>query len=211
MTPDKLIQALAGGTRGVAASSDTPHNAALADSVFVEKLASAVDFIFESLGTVEKAASAEETSAPAPTQQDIAARLRERLHARAQAKAPAPAAEPSDEGVLGKLIRLRSHAEPASVEDEGHSNAVDEDDPEDWAYDTNSTQVDDEVGEKAASASLTLAEVLEGALQANELEQVVREELPKTASVRGIEGPKARKAAINTLKQGLMAKLGKGA
>jgi hypothetical protein len=230
MTPSKLIQALTGNAEPVADVSDP----GMTDPVFVEKLASAVDFISESMGSDEKVASPEEDlidqvvaeSVDAETETkteakpeaktesapvaDLGERLRKQLHARIQAKKDATVepdkTDETNENVLGKLLELRPSAGP-DAEEAPETAPVAEDEP---AEETDSAPADEEVGEKAASADLSLAEVLEGALQANELEEGVQE-LPKTASVRGVEGPKARKAAIDTLKKGLMAKFGKEA
>jgi hypothetical protein len=218
MTPSKLIQALTGSADPVTDTSDP----GMTDPVFVEKLASAVDFISESMGSDDEGASPEETlidrvvaesvdpdaaepkAEPAPVA-DLGERLRKQLHARIQAKSVPAEPDKTTENVLGKLLELRPSAGPDVVETD-EAAPVAEDEPEE----TDSAPADEEVGEKAASADLSLAEVLAGALQANELEEGVSEP-PKTASVRGVEGPKARKAAIDTLKQGLMAKFGKEA
>ena len=207
MTANKLIQALTSGAHREPAHTDP----SLTDAVFVEKLASAVEFINEnfdslpvSVGAVQafqKKADAE-PGAGAPVT-DLAARLRERLHAKLQSR---QAAEPDDqttENVLGQLLRLRASAPAAEPAEEAP--------PADLPEETEPDQSGEVVTERAAQADLSLAEVLAGALQANELGEGVQTERPKTASVRGTEGQTARKAAVESLKKGLMAKFGKEA
>lgn len=212
MSSKSLIQELmSGGKEKTAAPVDT---SSLTDPVFVEKLASAVDFISDNLlglgvapkVTLVKKADAEVVPAEpvlAPVA-DLQSRLRASLQAKIQEKQNEETAADSElvNSVMGKLLRLRTE-EPADkvapVMETEQEESAGSSEPEE-------TEV------KAASVEdLTLADVLNGALRANELEETVPQEQSKTASVRGKEGPKARKAAVESLKQGLLAKFGKEA
>lgn len=207
MTSNMLIQALRGGTTKTASSVDT----GLTDPVYVEKLASAVDFICENLDDdpvpstdpQKTASAAEPETTPLTAPVDLTARLRERLHAKLQTKQAAAPEDTVIENVLGRLISLRSApaVKTAAV-------AVPEDDPPE---ETESAPADEVPAVKTAQVGETLAEMLDGALHANELEEGVPQDRSKIASVRGNEGPKARKAVVDSLKGKLMAKFGKEA
>jgi hypothetical protein len=205
----------------------------LTDPVYVEKLASAIDFIhdnYESFGLDKvaayapahkagdkpghkppfmKAVAKEEKAAPAVDSKmadKVKASLAEGLKKKMKTKEADVAVQDDAvvQSVLAKLLRMRGEVEvPAEKAEET---------PEP-AQETESLPEEGEATEvKAASlADLSLADVLEGALRANELEEGVSKERSKTASVRGEKGPMARKAAVESLKQGLMAKFGKEA
>lgn len=230
MSSSKLIQSLMGTKPVTKTASAEPG---LTDPVYVEKLASAIDFIHDHYETLEmsKVAAAkkmppsaekmpakvivqEEVSimkaAPSKTDDKMADKIRssltEGLKKRLKKK-EAEAAVQDDavvQSVLGKLLRMRAEVE-APVE-----TAVEA--PEQQPEKESESPEEEETEVKAASlADLSLADVLEGALRANELEEGVSKERSKTASVRGEKGPMARKAAVQTLKEGLMAKFGKEA
>lgn len=226
MSSSKLIQSLMGAKPVTKTASAEPG---LTDPVYVEKLASAIDFINDHYETLEMSKVAAAKSAPvagkmpakemevtkaitAPPVDDkmadkVRASLAESLKKRLKKK-EAEASVQDDavvQSVLGKLLRMRAEVE-APAEEKA------EEAPEQQPQTEPDSPVEEETEVKAASlADLSLADVLEGALRANELEEGVSKERSKTASVRGEKGPMARKAAVQTLKQGLMAKFGKEA
>lgn len=229
MSSSKLIQSLMGTKPITKVASAEPG---LTDPVYVEKLASAIDFIhdnYESFGLDKVAAYApthkaedkaghkaslmkalaKEKATPAVDSKmadKVKASLAEGLKKKMKTKEADVAVQDDAvvQSVLAKLLRMRGEVEvPAEKAEET---------PEP-AQETESLPEEGEATEvKAASlADLSLADVLEGALRANELEEGVSKERSKTASVRGEKGPMARKAAVESLKQGLMAKFGKEA
>lgn len=231
MSSNKLIRDLMGTNKTVKTAS--VESSQLTDPVYVEKLASAIDFIhdnYETFGLSKEAMHVpghsaddkksafkkmiaakeekEEMAAPHGQMADkVKSKLVEGLKDRMKKK-EAEASVQDDavvQSVLGKLLRMRAEVE-APAEEKA------EEAPEQQPQTEPDSPVEEETEVKAASlADLSLADVLEGALRANELEEGVSKERSKTASVRGEKGPMARKAAVQTLKQGLMAKFGKEA
>lgn len=232
MSSKKLIQDLMGTKPTIKTASVEPSN--LTDPVYVEKLASAIDFIhdnYEAFGIAKEAAAMavpekkmdlpkgapkkgmivrEEmvTITSGPQMADkVKSKLVEGLKDRLKKK-EAEASTQDDavvQSVLGKLLRMRAEVEAPAEEKADEA-------PEQQPEKESESPVEEETEVKAASlADLSLADVLNGALRANELEEGVSKERSKTASVRGEKGPMARKAAVQTLKEGLMAKFGKEA
>lgn len=232
MSSKKLIQDLMGTKQVVkTASAESPT---LTDPVYVEKLASAIDFIHDNYETF--GLSKEAMHVPGHSADDKKAAFKKMLAAKAKEEKKEPEAAPQMadkmksklveglkdrmkkkeaeasvqddavvQSVLGKLLRMRAEVEVPAEEKA-------EEAPEQQPQTEPDSPVEEETEVKAASlADLSLADVLEGALRANELEEGVSKERSKTASVRGEKGPMARKAAVQTLKQGLMAKFGKEA
>lgn len=231
MSSSKLIQSLM-GTKPITKVASTEPG--LTDPVYVEKLASAIDFIhdnYDSFGLDKTAAAyapahkaedkaghkaslmkalAKEKAAPAVDSKmadKVKASLAEGLKKKMKTKEADVAVQDDAvvQSVLAKLLRMRGEVEVPAEEKA--------DEAPEPAQETESLPEEGEATEvKAASlADLSLADVLEGALRANELEEGVSKERSKTASVRGEKGPMARKAAVESLKQGLMAKFGKEA
>lgn len=225
MGPSKTVKTASAGSAG---------SAPLTDPVYVEKLASAIDFINDNLESF----SLDKVAMAAPASSDKKAALKKMLAAKAAehgAKGSPPAADKTmadrvkaglvsglkerlkkkeaeaavqddavTQAVLGKLLRMRAGAETPAAEAVEASVQPPVEEP--------ASQEDKDTEDRPASlADLSLADVLEGALRANELEEGVSKERSKTASVRGEKGPMARKAAVQTLKEGLMAKFGKEA
>jgi hypothetical protein len=231
MSSSKLIQDLMGPSKTVKTAS--AEIAQPTDPVYVEKLASAIDFINDNLESIglnkaaamapvpddkkaalkkmlaDKAAQHGAEAAPAAdkTMADrVKAKLVDGLKDRLKKK-EAEAVVQDDavvQSVMGKLLRMRVSTEAPAAE------AVET--PAQHSVENSESHEDEDTEGKTASlADLSLADVLEGALRANELEEGVSKERSKTASVRGTKGPMARKAAVLTLKEGLMAKFGKEA
>lgn len=224
---DHLIKKLAGASPSVTEQSEvTPetNGAEKTDPVYVEKLASAVDFIVDSLGseqitTTEEVVEESETDSGESVEKvaEISERLKRSLQERFKSKTAASAkAEVSDEDrelintVLGKLKGMKSSSnEETKVESvEEEVNQIYGNDEEDSV----SNEADGEAAVKAASADLSLADVLNAALSTDEQEndsaQVVDDDGVKTANVQGSNGLSARKEATNVLKEKLMAKIG---
>ena len=216
-----LIERLAGANVSDETTSAAPQESAgeHTDPVYVEKLASAVDFIIDNFMPDEEIP----TEVQEEDEEKIAsvAALSERLKDSLQTKLAAKKQEgPKDneiaEAVLGKLLQLRS----ASADASGSDDTADEDgDDEVEALlkaneDTDETSVSDEAdgvaAEKAASVEdYSLADVLHAALENTDEQNESADESVKTAGVRGSEGPIARKEATQRLKDKLLAKVGK--
>ena len=232
MSSSKLIQDLMGPSKTVKTASVGSDQ--MTDPVYVEKLASAIDFINDNLGSFELS----KVAAVAPAGSDKKAALKKMLADKAAEKGAKTAPPASNKSMAdemkAKLVdglkdRLKKKEARAEVQDSAITQAVmdkllrmraDAGTPADEVVETpaqppidepESIKDEDTEGKTAGLADLSLAEVLEGALRANELEEGVSKERSKTASVRGEKGPMARKAAVQTLKEGLMAKFGKEA
>jgi len=221
---DHLIKKLAGASPSVAEESKIMPETDGVDktnAVYVEKLASAVDFIVDSIGS-EKTASVEDVVEPTTVDEitevsEISSRLKDSLQNRLKEKVAATATpkvtvEDNEliQNVLGRLkgMKASSNVEVSSDTVEDEINQIYQTDKED----TVSNEADGEAAVKAASADLSLADVLNAALGTDEQEtdsdQVVDDEVAKTANVQGSVGLSARKEVTSVLKEKLMAKIG---
>lgn len=191
---DTLINKLATGASTEQQNESVGSATQLVDPVYVEKLASAVDYIVDSTVVYQedltKQASAESVS---EFTQSLKSRLQEKLASKKQ--------EGSNEtelmsNILTRLKQLK-HS-PVEEHEEKTAEAV-----EDIAeYDLSQDQ---EVGDES------LADILSEALNADELnESVPSEENVKTAESRG-DSPLAKNEATRMLKGRLLAKLGREA
>ena len=191
---DTLINKLATGASTEQQNESVGSATQLVDPVYVEKLASAVDYIVDSTVVYQedltKQASAESVS---ELTQSLKSRLQEKLASKKQ--------EGSNEtelmsNILTRLKQLK-HS-PVEEYEEKTAEAV-----EDTAeYDLSQDQ---EVGDES------LADILSEALNADELnESVPSDENVKTAESRG-DSPLAKNKAARMLKGRLLAKLGRGA
>lgn len=219
---DHLIKKLAGASPSVAVKSEeepVESGSGKTDPVYVEKLASAVDFIVDSIGSEETTESVTETVEPEEAIEtevekvsEISSRIRQSLQSRLKEKT-AKKSEVSEEDkqiIDNVLSRLKS-----MTPSEGGSADETVEDEINQIYNTEETDVsneaDGEAAEKAASADLSLADVLNAALGTDEQEtdssQVVDDEAVKTANVQGSTGLTARKDATSILKEKLMAKI----
>tara|TARA_Y100000114_G_scaffold157273_1_gene188694 strand:- start:7159 stop:7854 length:696 start_codon:yes stop_codon:yes gene_type:complete len=221
---DHLIKKLAGASPSVAEKSEVMPETDGVDKtnpVYVEKLASAVDFIVDSISS-EKTASVAEVAEEKVVEEvaevsEISAKLKQSLQSRLMDKVAAKAStEVSAEdnaliqNVLGRLkgMKAATNVEAASETVEDEINQI-------YQTDENtevSNEADGEAAVKAASADLSLADVLNAALGTDEQEtdsdQVVDDEVAKTANVQGSVGLSARKEVTNVLKEKLLAKIG---
>lgn len=221
---DHLIKKLAGASPSVAEKSEVMPETDGVDKtnpVYVEKLASAVDFIVDSISS-EKTASVAEVAEEQVVEEvaevsEISAKLKQSLQSRLMDKVAAKAStEVSAEdnaliqNVLGRLkgMKAATNVEAASETVEDEINQI-------YQTDENtevSNEADGEAAVKAASADLSLADVLNAALGTDEQEtdsdQVVDDEVAKTANVQGSVGLSARKEVTNVLKEKLLAKIG---
>ena len=221
---DHLIKKLAGASPSVAEKSEVMPETDGVDKtnpVYVEKLASAVDFIVDSISS-EKTGSVAEVAEEKVVEEvaevsEISAKLKQSLQSRLMDKVAAKAStEVSAEdnaliqNVLGRLkgMKAATNVEAASETVEDEINQI-------YQTDENtevSNEADGEAAVKAASADLSLADVLNAALGTDEQEtdsdQVVDDEVAKTANVQGSVGLSARKEVTNVLKEKLLAKIG---
>ena len=210
MTPlEHLISKLAGAdsTAPKGAGVDGDSGLLETDPVFVEKLASAVDFIIDSWQTPpeasEKIASAEAIDATA-----LAGRIRDTLQTKVAEKRRQSAEVEEDtavsKAILGKLMQLKA-SKNAHIEapEETSEEVTEEADPQESA-----DFADGEAAEKAASAEdLSLSDVLKAALCSDEQSiESTPDEGVKTAGVLG-DGPIARQEATQLLKEKLLAKV----
>ena len=240
---DTLIQKLAGANSSVSAAEPVVEATVLSDSltdpVFVEKLASAVDFIVDQYPNQQEEPQTQvsETTAPAESEvteeapvvetvSQISDLMRERLQAQLAKKTEEETVEQDQQtsqvakNVLGKLLALRSDnpTAEAEVETEPEEDSVA---PLEEAFDvspysndepevSNESSIEEEV--KAASVDQSLADVLNAALSSDEqVQESVPDKDAKTAGVRGGNGPKARKQGVEVLKEKLLATVGKEA
>ncbi len=191
---DTLISKLATGASTEQQNDSVGSATQLVDPVYVEKLASAVDYIVDSTTAHQedlmKQASAESVN---EFTQSLKSRLQEKLASKKQ--------EGSNEtelmsNILTRLKQLK-HS-PVEEHEEKTAEAI-----EDVAeYDLSQDQ---EVGDES------LADILSEALNADELnESVPSEENVKTAESRG-DSPLAKNEATRMLKGKLLAKLGREA
>lgn len=226
---DHLIKKLAGASPSVTGTSEiipTEEGVEKTNPVYVEKLASAVDFIVDSINieepATEKVAAPREPVAVEDTSvSEISTRLRASLAEKLKNKhteTPEVSNEASDEdeelitNVLNRLKNMKASTQEEvktgteTVEDEINQiyNIDDKNEPQ--------IEADGEAAEKAASANLSLADVLNAALgtdeQTTDSDPVVGDEVAKTANVQGSSGLNARKDATKILKEKLMAKIG---
>lgn len=220
MSSRDVLRSLTGASTTKVAAAAPAADSTLTDPVYVEKLASALDFIHDNFGVLglDKVAAAMPPHKPAkgpaaeapvdPKMADkIKASLAERLKQKLKTKEAEAAVQDTEvsKAVLSKLLRMRTEVEAPVAE-------VAVETPEVEPEIEPAPHSGEVTGKASASlADLSLADVLQGALRANELEEGVSKERSKTASVRGEQGPMARKVAVESLKQGLMAKFGKEA
>ena len=220
---DHLIKKLAGASPSVAEKSEevlVETGSVKTDPVYVEKLASAIDFIVDNISSEEHTDSVQEVSETIEVEEpevekvsDISTKIRQSLQSRLMEKTAKKKSEVSDEDkqiintVLSRLKSLKpSEGEVVEESVEDEINQI---------YKTEDTDVsneaDGEAAEKAASADLSLADVLNAALGTDEQEtdssQIVDDEAVKTANVQGSTGLTARKDATNVLKEKLLAKI----
>lgn len=217
---DHLIKKLAGASPSVTDESEnTPiHNGVeKTDPVYVEKLASAVDFIVDSIGNETTAPTKEaETEALVETEvtkvADISAKLRGSLQEKLKSKTAAKTSNEDSELIQSVLSRLKGMR--AAEEVQSKTDSVEEEVNQIYGIeeDSDSNELDGEAAVKAASADLSLADVLNAALdtdgQVTDSDPVVDDEVAKTASVQGSNGLTARKEATSLLKEKLLAKIG---
>ena len=225
---DQLIKKLAGASPSVTESSEvasTTEGVEKTNPVYVEKLASAVDFIVDNLNEeqpeTEKVAAAQKAAPKEDTNvSEISSRLRaslaEKLKAKTETKAEATNEASAEDQELIQNVLNRIKGMKVSTQEETTPTETVEDEVK-QIYDVNETEeptneADGEAAEKAASADLSLADVLNAALgtdeQTNDSDQVVDDEVAKTANVQGSNGLGARKDATKILKERLMAKIG---
>lgn len=241
-TLDVLIKKLAGANSTSSEAEAVVEEAVVSDSitdpVFVEKLASAVDFIVDNFAeeqeeshakqeeVVKVAEEAAQTEKPTDVSQ-ISAILKNRLQQRFEEKT-AEKNDAVEEGntqlakdILGKLLVLKSNkSEPvetpvkeASTEEAPLEQVFEQDGYNEESEDV-SNETPEEVEVKSASAdeSQTLADVLNAALSSDEqVQESVQEEDAKTAGVRGGNGSSTRKQGVEVLKEKLLATVGKEA
>ena len=242
-TLDVLIQKLAGANSTSSAAEtvieETVVSDSITDPVFVEKLASAVDFIVdnyadqkeESQANQEKVAT--EAAAEAVEEQvtnvsDISDVLRARLQARLEQKNVEKEEADNErksqvaKNILGKLLELKASngSEQVATDEE---TSEDEEASLDEAFETepynqesgevsNETPQEEEVKAASAVENQSLADVLNAALSSDEQDQEsVREEDAKTAGVRGGNESSTRKQGVEVLKEKLLATVGKEA
>ncbi len=218
---DHLIKKLAGASPSVADKSQTMPKEDGVDKtnpVYVEKLASAVDFIVDNIST-EKTASPVDTGSEEVAEveevSDISSRLRSSLQSRLKEKTAASTTEISAEDrALIDNVLSRIQGMKASTNMETAPEAAEDNIEEIYGNEeeTVSNEADGEAAEKAASADLSLADVLNAALgteeQTTDSDSVVDDEVAKTANVQSSNGLNARKDVTNILKEKLMAKIG---
>jgi len=241
---DTLIQKLAGANSSVSAAEPIVEEAtvlsdSLTDPVFVEKLASAVDFIVDQYPNQQEEPQTQvsETAAPVASEvteetpvvenvSQISDLMRERLQAQLAKKTETETVEEDQQAsqvaqnVLGRLLALRSGSseEETEVEEKPETASVE---PLEEAFETSpysndepevSNEASSEEEVKAASVDQSLADVLNAALSSDEqVQESVPDEDAKTAGVRGGNGPKARKQGVEVLKEKLLATVGKEA
>jgi len=193
---NSLIEKLATGV-----CSDEPKNSdepsgLKTDPVYVEKLASAIDYIVD----IQK----EPTSSQTPSLIDSSVGdMSTSLRSKLQTKLAEKSKEGSNEtalvqNVLNRLKALK-HSPTEEIEE---------------VFEEKTAEVEDVFTEADTSGNiddLSLADILQSALSADEIdESVPSEESVKTAEDRG-ESPMARKEATSMLKNRLLAKLGQEA
>jgi len=231
---DTLIQKLAGAASSASTSEPssahtTSTEATLTDPVYVEKLASAVDFIIdtwggepEEVGTqtrpelVEtKTAQVEEPVAEAVEIESVNQisdllknKLQTKLASKREAESAAIEARGSQiaEGVLSKLLELRSDV--ADLTKEIPESSEEDDDVISQSFysgssneeeKSDSNEADGEAAIKAAAADQSLADVLNAALGTDEQSDESVQEDVKTAGVRGSEGSSKTRKAATHL------------
>jgi len=214
---NQLIQKLAGAQtdNDKTEPSDTNTQAEITDTVYVEKLASAVDFIIDTWSGAPKADEVEKVASVTDLSDKLRTRLQEKL-ADKQADETEHDADFID-SIMGKLQELK--AERAQQEEdvlEGTENIEDlnlsEETPEEEQVEENSVseETEEAVAKAASAENSSLADVLSAALSttSDHNESADSEsESAKTAGVTGSDGPMARKEATELLKQKLMANL----
>ncbi len=242
-TLDTLIQKLAGANSTSSAAEtvieETTVSDSMTDPVFVEKLASAVDFIVDNLADQkeESQAGVEKIAtevAPQATEEEVkdVSDISELLKTKLQSRLAYKTAEKSDKeneaksqvakNILGKLLELKSNnkaAENSETEEVTEESETSLDEAFEAApYTEESEEVSNEAPEetqaKAASVAevQSLADVLNAALSSDEqVQESVQEEDTKTAGVRGGSGQKARKQGVELLKEKLLTTVGKEA
>lgn len=207
-----------------------------ADGAYVEKLASAVQFIVDGVRE-DTPAPNKQDDGQANTSHGVVLNLGELLRKRVQAKEDASASKKTSEGrqrrsELSELLR-RKLADAATTEkDEGPTEDpvasvvedlfYQEDDssteeknesdasPESSSDTLSEEKAEDSPVEKAASINdMTLAEMIEGAVSGGEGVSD-SEESTKTASAVSDERPKAKKEVTSALKSRLLAAVGRG-
>lgn len=224
---DHLIKKLAGASPSVTEPSETASAEAGVEKtspVYVEKLASAVDFIVDSLsgeeaGTEKVAAPQKQSLEQDTNVSEISTRLRKSLADKLKAKNDVKAETTNEDSAKDKelidnvLNRLKDMK--ASTQEETKSETVEDEVKQIYNMEEAEEpqmEADGEAAEKAASADLSLADVLNAALgtdeQKTDSDLVVDDEVAKTANVQSSSGLGARKDATKVLKERLMAKIG---
>jgi hypothetical protein len=220
---NELIQKLAGANADEAEESTSSNESnQLTDPVYVEKLASAVDFILDSYSGETPSDQTQETEKVASVS-DISERLRVSLNEKlANVSSEAPADSALIGNVLAKLKELRderltqSTGPDADITEHEYFFPQDEVEVEEspTSEDSNeetsaSEEADEEVTLKAASVeNFNLADIMSAALSnTDEHNESVSSENVKTAGVRGSTGPMARVEATQRLREKLMAKV----
>jgi hypothetical protein len=215
-----LIKRLAGTADE---GTDVSHNedtASYTESAYVEKLASAVEFILSESETPETIAP---EVADASSTEDVAAKLKASLKAKLtqSSKKTSDSKEEMASAIISRLkgMHLVTDADPKPKKDESddqdeqlfYADTADENAITDTDNSSDTTEVTDtdEPVLKAASAEVTLAEVLEASFSADEPDTSITDGDVKTAGVRGDVEPMARKTATDLLRKRLMAKVGK--
>jgi len=218
-----LITRLAGPSGDEPDTSGQVGAVDLTESLYVEKLASAVEHMLtegtpakpapvvesakaEATGVAErlraqlKAKLVDKSKATSDSKNEMANAIIARLKGMKAQTAPEPEAEENDDQDAQIFYMDEAKAEDVKTEGETDAQTTTEDTSEDSTADTVA---------KAASANLSLAEVLEASFGADESDKSVTSGDVKTAGVRGDVEPMARKTATDLLRKRLMAKVGK--
>lgn len=223
---DHLIKKLAGASPSVTETSEvtsTENGVEKTSPVYVEKLASAVDFIVDNLNSeeveTEKVAAPQKPALDTDTNvSEISTRLRKSLAEKLKTKnevkdETSNEVESKDKQLIDNVLS-RLKGMKASTQEETKTETVEDEINQIYNNDTDEPQMeaDGEAAEKAASADLSLADVLNAALgtdeQTTDSDHVVDDEVAKTANVQSSSGLGARKDATKILKERLMAKIG---
>lgn len=197
---NSLIEKLAAGGHANRPEADQSPSDQKTDPVYVEKLASAIDYIVDSQHTTEQ--QYQEPLAQQNVADDLTSSIRNSLITKLAQKSRQGSDETAlVQNVLSRLMELRSSAEPEVVETAPVEKTAEPDDYIPQAEEAQSGDIED----------LSLADILSSALGADETdESVPSEESVKTAEDRG-ESPLARKEVTGLLKNRLLTRLGQEA
>ena len=175
------------------------------DAVFVEKLASAVDFIVDGFGRVETDTPVQEDSAQSGAADALRARLLEKRSARAKAEEVVEETTKVSSTVLSRLLKERAETKTAAAAAPAEVHHQEE--IADTGDDTHMAPSNEDVGD-TAEAGGTLAEVLTAALGTGEQDYESAPEGVETGDVHGSDEPIAGMNAVERMKTALMAQVG---